>query len=69
MAIFEDLLISLGVSAVKELIREKHGPGDCVHCRGTGKCDCTGCHHVTGTPNQGNMYVPCTVCGGTGRFK
>ena len=68
MALYEDVIVELGPTAAKSLILSNHGPGPCLHCRGTGKCTCPGCHHQVGSAGAIEMQVECVVCGGTGKL-
>jgi hypothetical protein len=66
MALFEDIMVELGVSAAKGLILDLHGPGECVHCSGTGTCECSGCQHSTSAGSPADLREECAVCTGTG---
>ena len=69
MALFEDIMVELGVSAAKDMILDLHGPGECAHCSGTGTCECSGCQHGTNAGAPADVREACAVCKGTGVLK
>jgi hypothetical protein len=66
MALFEDVLVELGVRAAQSLILQQHGPGPCPHCNASGKCRCSGCHPHGDHTVSVEPPAACAVCGGTG---
>ena len=68
MALFEDVLVELGVPAVQSLILQQRGPGPCPHCNASGRCHCSGCHPHGSHTTAAETHTLCAVCSGTGHL-